>query len=134
MSSSFNSWFKSYLDGTTEDWTSKLSEYYKEKYKGAKNEEWVKQGIIESYKVVTDIYKSLLVAISAGLVSWMVAQVPTDTKAIPTSWNLLMVAFFAVLVLLLHFRMSYKISILNSRMDAICGVAGEIFEKAEEEE
>ena len=73
-------------------------------------------------------------AIVSGLVSWMVAQVPTAAQVIPLQWNLLMIVFAAVLILFLHLRMSYKMSILNSRMDAICGVEGEIFEAAKEEE
>jgi len=119
---------KSYLTGNLDEWISNLAKGYRDKYANPKNDEWVKEGIIESFKVVTDVYKSLVLAIASGLVSWMVAQIPSATRIIPLQWNLIMIGVAAVLVLFLHLRMSYKISILNSRLDAICGVEGEIFE------
>jgi hypothetical protein len=125
---------KPYLTGNLDEWISNVAKYYRDKYADPKKAEWVKEGIIESFKVVTDTYKSLVLAIASGLVSWMVAQVPSTTRIIPLQWNLIMIGVAAVLIFLLHLRMSYKISLLNSRLDAICGVEGEILEAKKEEE
>lgn len=127
MSSSFYSWLKCYLKRKTDDWISTLADEFRKKYEHAIKPEWVKEGIIESYRVATDTFKSLVLAIASGLVSWMMAQVPTTARIIPLQWNLSMIAVAAVLVIILHLRLNYKISMLNSQMDAICGVKGVVF-------
>lgn len=126
MSSSFTSWLKYYLTGKTEKWTSNLREEFEKNYKSTVHPDFVKEGIIESYRVATDIFKSLVTAIGTGLVSWMVAQIPATAMEIPFQWNLLIIVVAAVLVISLHLRTNYKISILNSQMEAICRVKGTI--------
>jgi len=127
MSPSFWSWLTCYLSRQEEEWVDFLAEIFRRKYATPVHPDWVKEGLIESYKVVSESFKSLVLAIGSGLVSWVVAQVPAQTRIIPLRWNLLIIAFAGILVGILHLRKNYKVSTLNARMDALCGVRGEIF-------
>ena len=129
MSSSFSSWFKAWITGTLDEWVSDLATKYIDWYKEVPKDraEWVKEGILESYKVVTDTYKTQVAGVFGGVLSWMVAQLPSGATIIPLHWNLFTALVALGLATFIHMRMLHKVSIINARMGGLTGATGSIF-------
>ena len=129
MSSSFSSWFKAYITGTLDEWVSDLATKYKDWYKDVHNNRasWVKEGILESYKVVTDTYKTQVAGVVGSAFSWMVTQLAANATIIPLFWNLSIFLGVLCLATIIHFRMLHKVSIINARMGGVTGATGSIF-------
>ena len=83
---------------------------------------WVKEGILESYKVVTDTYKTQVAGVIGGALSFMVAQLASGATILPLYWNLLIVGGALCFAIFIHFRMSHKVSILNASMGGVTKV------------
>ena len=94
---------------------------------------WVKDGILESYKVVTDTYKTQVAGVVGSTFSLMVAQLAANATIIPLFWNLSILLGVLCLATIIHFRMLHKVSIINARMGAITGATGSIFIKMKRE-
>jgi len=130
LDSSFSSWFNAWRTGALDEWESKLATKYEEWYNDIpdKRAVWVKEGILESYKAVTDTYKTQVAGVVGGALSWMVAQLAAGATTIPLEWNLLTALGALLFATLIHFRMNYKVSIISARMGGITKAKGGIFE------